>query len=164
MIAPSPSCERKPRGSDSAKSRWSGASRLAYCRSGKAARQASSCRTGADRSRSRRGTVSDYIVKPFSPSELGARIRAALRKRRPADLPEPAEPYVLGDLALNFMERRVTVAGRPVVLTATEYGLLVELAANPGRVITNVLERIWGAGQSAGTAPVRRNSPRIPAG
>ena len=57
--------------------------------------------------------ASDYIVKPFSPSELGARIRAALRKRRPAELPEPDEPYVLGDLALNFVERRVTLAGRP---------------------------------------------------
>ncbi len=70
---------------------------------------------------------------------------------------------MLGDLALNFMERRVTVAGRPVELTATEYGLLVELAANPGRVITNgqLLERIWGAGQSAGTAPVRNIVSRL---
>ena len=107
--------------------------------------------------------ASDYIVKPFSPSELGARIRAALRKRRPADLPEPAEPYVLGDLARNFMERRVTLAGRPVELTATEYRLLVELAANPGRVVTNgqLLERIWGAGNSAGTAPVRNIVSRL---
>ena len=107
--------------------------------------------------------ASDYIVKPFSPSELGARIRAALRKRRPADLPEPDEPYVLGDLALNFMERRVTLAGRPVELTATEYRLLVELAANPGRVVTNgqLLERIWGAGNSAGTAPIRNIVSRL---
>ena len=107
--------------------------------------------------------ASDYIVKPFSPSELGARIRAALRKRRPADLPEPAEPYVLGDLALNFLERRVTLAGRPVELTATEYRLLVELAANPGRVVTSgqLLERIWGAGNSAGTAPVRNIVSRL---
>ena len=107
--------------------------------------------------------ASDYIVKPFSPSELGARIRAALRKRRPADLPEPTEPYVLGDLALNFLERRVTLAGRPVDLTATEYRLLVELAANPGRVVTSgqLLERIWGAGNSAGTAPVRNIVSRL---
>ena len=107
--------------------------------------------------------ASDYIVKPFSPSELGARIRAALRKRRPADLPEPAEPYVLGDLALNFLERRVTLAGRPVDLTATEYRLLVELAANPGRVVTSgqLLERIWGAGNSASTAPVRNIVSRL---
>ena len=107
--------------------------------------------------------ASDYIVKPFSPSELGARIRAALRKRRPADLPEPAEPYELGDLALNFRERRVTIAGRRVELTATEYRLLAELAANPGRVITSgqLLERIWGAGHSAGTAPVRNIVSRL---
>ena len=107
--------------------------------------------------------ASDYIVKPFSPSELGARIRAALRKRRPADLPEPAEPYVLGDLALNFLERRITLAGRPVDLTATEYRLLVELAANPGRVVTSgqLLERIWGAANSAGTAPVRNIVSRL---
>ena len=107
--------------------------------------------------------ASDYIVKPFSPSELGARIRAALRKRRPADLPEPDEPYVLGDLAVNFLERRVTLAGRPLELTATEYRLLVELAANPGRVVTSgqLLERIWGAGKSAGTAPVRNIVSRL---
>ena len=107
--------------------------------------------------------ASDYIVKPFSPSELGARIRAALRKRRPADLPEPDEPYVLGDLALNFVERRVTLAGRPLELTATEYRLLVELAANRGRVVTSgqLLERIWGAGNSAGTAPVRNIVSRL---
>ena len=107
--------------------------------------------------------ASDYIVKPFSPSELGARIRAALRKRRPAELPEPDEPYVLGDLALNFVERRVTLAGRPLELTATEYRLLVELAANPGRVVTSgqLLERIWGAGNSAGTAPVRNIVSRL---
>ncbi len=107
--------------------------------------------------------ASDYIVKPFSPSELGARIRAALRKRRPADLPEPAEPYVLGDLALNFLERRVTLAGRPLELTATEYRLLVELAANPGRVVTSgqLLERIWGAANSASTAPVRNIVSRL---
>ena len=107
--------------------------------------------------------ASDYIVKPFSPSELGARIRAALRKRRPAELPEPDEPYVLGDLALNFVERRVTLAGRPLELTATEYRLLVELAANRGRVVTSgqLLERIWGAGNSAGTAPVRNIVSRL---
>ena len=107
--------------------------------------------------------ASDYIVKPFSPSELGARIRAALRKRRPADPPEPTEPYEQGDLALNFRQRRVTLAGRPVELTATEYRLLAELAANPGRVITSdqLLERIWGAGRPSGTAPVRNIVSRL---
>ena len=70
---------------------------------------------------------------------------------------------MLGDLALNFMERRVTVGGQAVNLTATEYRLLVELAVNPGRVITNgqLLERIWGAGHSRGTAPVRNIVSRL---
>ena len=56
----------------------------------------------------------DYIAKPFSPSELTARVRAALRRRA-----EP-EPFMLGDLAIHYEDRRVTVAGRPLTLTMTE--------------------------------------------
>ena len=75
-----------------------------------------------------RGAV-DYIVKPFSPTELVARVRAALRQWAAA---EPAEPYVLGDLIIAYAARSVTLAGRPVQLTAIEYRLLVELAAHAG--------------------------------
>ena len=57
----------------------------------------------------------DYVVKPFSPTELAARIRAALRKRAAS---EPSEPYVLGDLAIDYGERLVTLAGRPAELVA----------------------------------------------
>ncbi len=60
----------------------------------------------------------DYIVKPFSSLELTARIRAALRPQ--AD----PEPYLLGELEIHYEERRVSMAGRPVQLTATEYELL----------------------------------------
>ena len=60
----------------------------------------------------------DYVVKPFSPTELTARIRAALRRRS-----KPV-PFALGALAIDYDQRRVTVAGRPVELTATEYELL----------------------------------------
>lgn len=96
----------------------------------------------------------DYVVKPFSPTELSARIKAALRKRV-AD--EPVEPYVLGDLAIDYAERRVTLAGRPVRLTATEYGLLAELAANAGRVLTyqHLLERVWGEKGDGDVRPMR---------
>ena len=73
--------------------------------------------------------AADYVVKPFSPTELVARIQAALRRRA-----EPPAPYRLGDLAIYYDERRVTVAGRAVQLTATEYDLLRELAVNAGRV------------------------------
>ena len=85
----------------------------------------------------------DYVVKPFSPTELVARIRAALRRREVA---EPTEPYVLGELTVDYAQRRVTLAGRPVALSALEYGLLTELSAAGGRPLSyqHLQERVWG--------------------
>ena len=82
----------------------------------------------------------DYIVKPFSPTELLARVRAALRRRT-----DP-EPFVLGGLAIDYDHRRVSVAGRPVKLTVTEYELLRVLSLNAGRVSTyeTLLRQVWG--------------------
>ena len=96
----------------------------------------------------------DYVVKPFSPTELVARIRAALRRRK---LSEPRVPYVLGDLTINYAERLVTLAGKPIELTATQYGLLAELSVNAGRVLTYeyLLRRVWGADGSADVRPMR---------
>ena len=89
--------------------------------------------------------AADYVVKPFSPTELVARIKAALRKGAASDRTGPREPYVLGDLTINYAERRVSVAGRSVHLSATEYKLLVELSVNAGRVLTHdqLLRRVW---------------------
>ncbi|MCY3598605.1 MAG: response regulator [Gemmatimonadetes bacterium] len=88
----------------------------------------------------------DYIVKPFSPSELGARVRAALRR-----VAGP-KPFALGQLAIRYDARRVSVAGRQVQLTATEYELLRVLSMNVGRVLTyeSILRQAWG-GRHAGT-------------
>ena len=74
---------------------------------------------------------------------------SALRKREAPEWAEPSEPYVLGELAIDYAERRVTLAGRPVQLTAIEYGLLFELSANAGRVMTydRLLQRVWGLRQ-----------------
>ena len=72
--------------------------------------------------------AADYIVKPFSPTELTARVRAALRRRA------ETEPFVLDDLVIHYEQRRVQVAGRPVQLTATEFDLLRVLSVNAGRV------------------------------
>ena len=96
----------------------------------------------------------DYVVKPFSPTELSARIRAALRKRAAS---EPSEPYVLGDLTIDYAERRVTLAGRSLPLIAMEYRLLAELSANSGRVLTygHLLERVWGEKSSGDVRPMR---------
>ena len=90
--------------------------------------------------------AADYIVKPFSPTELVARVRAALRRQANPYRIESLEPYVLGDLTIDYAERRVTVANRPVELSATEYGLLFELSVNAGRVVTydQLLRRVWG--------------------
>ena len=70
--------------------------------------------------------AADYIVKPFSATELVARVRAALRRH------EEPEPFMLGDLAIDYGRRRVTVAGAAVDLTATEFELLRVLCAQRG--------------------------------
>jgi len=76
----------------------------------------------------------DYLVKPFSPRELLARVRAVLR-RAEGRLAE-RERFVVGDVAIDTGRREVTVGDRAVDLTATEFDLLVQLAREPGRVFT----------------------------
>ena len=99
----------------------------------------------------------DYIVKPFSPTELAARIEVVLRRRAASDRSRTHEPYALGDLTINYAERRVTVAGCPVQLTATEYKLLFELSVNAGQVLTQdqLLRRIWGPDYSGDSRLLR---------
>ena len=96
--------------------------------------------------------AADYIVKPFSPTELTARVRAALRRRA-----EP-EPFVLGELVVRYEQRRVTVAGRPVELTPIEYELLRVLSLNAGRVLTyHALRRqAWGERDRRGSSADRK--------
>ena len=97
----------------------------------------------------------DYVVKPFSPTELAARIGAALRRR---EAPEPLEPYVvLGGLVIDYALRRVSVDGEPVQLTTMEYRMLAELSANAGRVLTygHLLERVWREKPDADMSPMR---------
>ena len=86
--------------------------------------------------------AADYIVKPFSATELTARVRAALHRRA-----EP-EPFLLGDLAIHYEQRRVTLRDRPVRLTATEYEILRVLSLSAGRVATYdvLLRKVWGGG------------------
>ena len=101
--------------------------------------------------------AADYIGKPFSPTELVARIRNSLRKRVDAgDAAEPA-PYALGDLTINYPERAVAVAGQPVQLTPVEYRLLRELSVNAGRVSTHaqLVELVWGPDSTVQTHLLR---------
>jgi DNA-binding response OmpR family regulator len=78
----------------------------------------------------------DYLVKPFSPRELVARVRAVLRRVDQREAAGGDEPIVRGDVVVDPARRRVTVAGRPVDLTPTEFELLAHLARQPGRVFT----------------------------
>ena len=94
----------------------------------------------------------DYIVKPFSPTELAARIKAASRKHV-----VQAKTFALGHLAIDYAARTVTVAGRQVELTALEFQLLAELSVNAGAVLTHdqLLRRIWGTRKSADARSLR---------
>ena len=89
--------------------------------------------------------AADYVVKPFSPTELAARIRAALRRRAGPNWHVSAEPFSSGELAIDYAERRVTVEGRHVQLTATEYNVLDRLSRAAGRVLTHdqLLQQVW---------------------
>ncbi len=99
----------------------------------------------------------DYMVKPFSATELVARVQAALRTRT------GPEAFRVGDLAIHYEERRVTVAGRPVRLTAIEYELLRVLSVNAGRVLTYdaLLRTVWNGRNTNGAGAVRAQVKKL---
>ena len=100
--------------------------------------------------------VTDYIAKPFAATELIARINVALLRER-VDSGKESRPYRHGDLVIDYAERRVTVAGRSIDLTVTEYRLLAELSNAAGRVLTHeqLLRRVWGTLYSSDVRVVR---------
>ena len=102
--------------------------------------------------------AADYIVKPFSATELVARVEASLRRHD-----DPPEPFRLGDLAIHYQERRVIVAGRPVQFTATEYELLRVLSVNAGRILTyaSLLRQVWNRWETEDLRPLRAVVQRI---
>lgn len=88
----------------------------------------------------------DYITKPFSSKELLARVRAVLKRSQgAAPLPSGAK-IVCGDMVIELASRHVTIAGREIHLTATEYNLLHELAMHYNQVLLHeqLLTTIWG--------------------
>ncbi len=86
----------------------------------------------------------DYVVKPFSPAELVARVDAVLRRVSPSD--EEAPPIEHGPLRLEPATRRVFLDGEELTLTQREFDLLAHLAAHPGRVYSRdqLMESVWG--------------------
>ncbi len=88
----------------------------------------------------------DYVTKPFSMPELLARLRVALRHRRPPGSSFDEAVHDVGDLRIDIALRSVTVRGRAVDLTPKEFGFLAVLARHPGRVVTHrmILQEVWG--------------------
>ena len=89
--------------------------------------------------------ASDYLVKPFSPTELEARVGAALRRGVDLRGRAPSGLYQLGDLSMDYDLREVRLAGSPVELTAMEFDLLRELAVHEGRAVSydRILRQVW---------------------
>ncbi|MBI4186015.1 MAG: response regulator transcription factor [Chloroflexi bacterium] len=88
----------------------------------------------------------DYISKPFGIAELIARVRAVFRRSQAPGAAPTQAAFASGDLEVSFASRQVTVAGKEVSLTPTEYQLLQELVLNAGKVLTHshLLNRVWG--------------------
>jgi two-component system KDP operon response regulator KdpE len=111
---------------------WSSAPVLMLSAVGDEAEKIAALDAGAD----------DYVTKPFSVDELLARLRAALRRTAPAG----ESLLEIGELRIDLAERLVTVGGRAVTLTPTEYELLRVLARNQGKLLTHpaILREVWG--------------------
>ena len=101
----------------------------------------------------------DYVVKPFKPKELVARIRARVRR---FDDPAP-ESLTIGDLSIDVAGHSVTRDGTPIALTPLEFDLLVCLARKPWQVFTRevLLEQVWGYRHAADTRLVNVHVQRL---
>ncbi|MCL8024966.1 MtrAB system response regulator MtrA [Nocardioides bruguierae] len=102
----------------------------------------------------------DYVVKPFKPKELVARIRARVRR---FDATTQAENLQVGDLVIDVAGHRVTRAGEQLALTPLEFDLLVCLARKPWQVFSRevLLEQVWGYRHSADTRLVNVHVQRL---
>jgi len=103
----------------------------------------------------------DYVVKPFSTRELMLRVRAVLR--RSGDLSPASTVITLGELTIDTLRHLVTVAGAEVVLTSTEYKLLMNLAERAGRVQSReiLLQNVWGYNYFGDTRTVDTHLTRL---
>ncbi len=102
--------------------------------------------TDIERARGLEAGADEYIIKPFSPIEFLAKVRALLRRIQGIAF-KRERSVSIGELIINFSTHEVFLSGKQVKLTPIEYQLLSELVRNDGRVITHstLLEKVWGS-------------------
>jgi two-component system KDP operon response regulator KdpE len=108
--------------------------------------------------------ANDYITKPFSAAELLARIRSALRNRRYSDQDGlVGEAFHVSDLRIDFARRQVTLSGREIRLTQTEYNIVTVLAHHAGRVMTYsaIIRAVWGTTDDGSIKKLQVNMANI---
>jgi two-component system response regulator ResD len=111
--------------------------------------------------------VDDYVIKPFSPRELVARVKAVLRRAAPAEDAASKQPLTFVDLHIDPLRRVVTLRNEPVVLTAREFDLLWMFARHPEQVLTReqIINQVWGydfdGDESTVTVHIRRLREKI---
>ena len=107
--------------------------------------------------------ANDYITKPFGTAELLARVRAALRASRNSAQVTPASLFTVDDLIIDYDRRQVSVAGKPVHLTQTEYNVLALLSQHTGKVLTyaTIIRSVWGCMDDGSVKKLQVNMANI---
>lgn len=107
--------------------------------------------------------ANDYVTKPFSPAEMMARVRAALRSSRYNLLEAPCGSFSLGDLEIDYDRRQVFVEAEPVHLTQTEYNILALLSRHSGKVLTysTIIRDVWGSMDEGSVKKLQVNMANI---
>lgn len=107
--------------------------------------------------------VNDYVTKPFGTGELLARVRAAIRNSRFRMPEQKRGNFQLSDMEIAYDTRKVTIAGKVIRLTQTEYHIVELLAMNTGRVLTyaEIINQIWGYSDSGSVKKLQVNMANI---
>lgn len=118
---------------------------------------------GSDKVRGLDTGADDYVTKPFGAPELLARVRAVLRRVEFSEAPSPSTVIRAGDLEIDLARQCVTLQGKEVDLSATEYRLLCEFAKQPQRLLVPeyLLERVWGPGYEEENHILRQSIYRL---
>jgi len=119
--------------------------------------------TDMDRAKGLEAGADEYIIKPFSPIELLAKVRALLRRTQGIGFKPDRLVSIGGDLTINFTAHEVVLSGTRVKLTPVEFDMLSELVRNEGRVLTHraLLEKVWGSEYDADSSFVKKYIYRL---